>query len=143
MSKKIADAKGKEESLSKIKSLLSQVPSGQGQTQNEMAQADEIQAKAFHFDPDNYTTEEVQQTLWQILGWRDRIMRKVSTIMEKIPGLEDLMDQLTDALNVCKSFESTWRLMTHVSPRHLYYNRAICQGWFDTRKCASTDDLNS
>lgn len=66
-----------------------------------MQKADQIQAKAYSFDPDNYTTEDVQQTLWEIMGWRDAIMRKVSTIMEKIPGLESLMENLTDALNVC------------------------------------------
>jgi hypothetical protein len=79
------------------------MPSGSQGTQNEMAKADEMQQKAFNFDPNNYTTEEVQQTLWEILSWRDVIMRKVSTIIEKIPGLEDLMDQLTDAMNVCAS----------------------------------------
>lgn len=83
------------------------MPFGGQDTQNEMAKADEMQRKAFNFDPNNYTTKEVQQTLWEILSWRDIIMRKVSMIMEKIPGLEDLMDQLTEAMNVCASHTVT------------------------------------
>jgi len=67
-----------------------------------MQKADEIQKKAFSFDPNNYTTEEVQQTFWEVLSWRDTIMRKIETVIEKIPGMEFLLEQLTEALNVCR-----------------------------------------
>lgn len=96
----MSDAKGQQGSLSTIKDLLSQVPSGGEETQDEMQKADQIQAKAYNFNPDEYSTEEVQQTLWEIMQWRDTIMRKVSTIIEKIPGMETVLDQLTEALNV-------------------------------------------
>jgi hypothetical protein len=101
LSKKVSAAQGQENTLSTIKDVISQVPSGGQDTQDDMQKADEIQKKAYSFDPDNYTTEEVQQTLWEILVWRDTIMRKISVIIEKIPGMEAVLDQLTEALNVC------------------------------------------
>lgn len=100
LSKKVSDAKGQQGTLESVKGILDQVPSGGEETQAEMKQADELQAKAYNFDPDNYTTEEVQKTLWDILVWRDTIFRKISTIIEKIPGMETVLDQLTEALNV-------------------------------------------
>jgi hypothetical protein len=98
----VEDAHGKQNQLELIKNLLSQASSSGADTQSEIQKADQIQASAYHFDPDNYTTEEVQRTLWDILQWRDQAMRKISTAIEKIPGMQDLMEQLTEALNVCK-----------------------------------------
>jgi Heterokaryon incompatibility protein Het-C len=119
LTKKVSDAQGKEGTLSTIKNVISQVPSGGEDTQADMKRADEIQQKAYSFDPDNYTTEEVQQTLWEILGWRDTIMRKISTIIEKIPGMEMVLEQLTDALNVCKCGQRR-KILADPSYRHLH-----------------------
>ena len=98
------------------------MPLGGQDTHNEMAKADEMQRKAFNFDPNNYTTEEVQQTIWEILSWRDIIMRKVATILEKIPGLENLMDELTDAMNVCASHTVSSDNYVERCNRYLYHH---------------------
>lgn len=79
------------------------MPSGDQDSQNEMQKADEIQQRALSFNPDDYVTEDVQRNLWDILTWHDTIMRRISTIMEKVPGLEQTKSQLADALNVCES----------------------------------------
>ena len=68
LSKKVTDAHGKQDTLSTVKNLLSTINSASGgDTSNDVAKADEIQKKAYSFNPDNYVTEEVQQTLWDIL----------------------------------------------------------------------------
>ncbi|KAG9057866.1 hypothetical protein FS842_003628 [Serendipita sp. 407] len=100
LSKKIANAQGQQSSLATVKTLLGQVNASGGDTGNEIDKAEQIQKKAYSFNPDNYTTDEVQKTLWDIMVWRDTIMRKVSTAIEKIPGLENTLEELTAALNV-------------------------------------------
>ena len=71
-----------------------------------MAEAESIQAesKAYHFNPDNIAPPEVQKRLWALLKWRDGVFRGVSDKIEAIPGLESLIDSLTDALNACTSW---------------------------------------
>ncbi|KAG8836076.1 hypothetical protein FRC17_010009 [Serendipita sp. 399] len=100
LSKKIANSQGQQSSLATVKTLLGQVNASGGDTGNEIDKAEQIQKKAYSFNPDNYTTEEVQATLWDIMVWRDNIMRKVSVAIEKIPGLENYLEELTAALNI-------------------------------------------
>jgi hypothetical protein len=63
------------------------------------------QSKAYHFDPDNIAPPEVQRQLLDLLKWRDNIMREITEKIEMIPGLADLVDEFTNALNAC-----TWHL---------------------------------
>jgi hypothetical protein len=70
-----------------------------------MDQAESLQAesKAYRFNPDNVAPPDVQKRLWALLKWRDGVFRSVSEKIESIPGLETLIDNLTDALNACTS----------------------------------------
>ena len=71
-----------------------------------MDEAESLQAesKAYRFNPDNIAPPEVQQRLWALLKWRDGVFRNVSKKIEAIPGLESLLDSLSDALNACMSW---------------------------------------
>ena len=73
-----------------------------------MGQADEMQAqaKAYHFDPDNVAPPEVREQLWQLLKWRDNVYRDIIKKIEMVPGLSDLIDNLTNALNACAYFHN-------------------------------------
>ncbi|KAI9444928.1 Het-C-domain-containing protein [Lactarius indigo] len=51
------------------------------------------------FDPDNIAPPEVQKRLLALLKWHDGVVRSVSEKIEAIPGLETLIDNLTDAIN--------------------------------------------
>lgn len=68
-----------------------------------MNQSEEMheQAKAYHFDPNNVAPPEVQRQLLDLLAWRDNIMRNVTEKIEMVPGLSDLVDEFTNALNAC------------------------------------------
>jgi Heterokaryon incompatibility protein Het-C len=85
-----------------IKDILSKLPIGGGS--NKMSQAEQIQAQsqAYNFDPNNVAPPEVRQQLFALLKWRDNLYRDVVKTIEMIPGLEDLVDQLSNALNACK-----------------------------------------
>lgn len=91
--------------MSVLKTVLSKIPQGGGGSSSQMAEAESIQAesKAYHFNPDNIAPPEVQKRLWSLLKWRDGVFRGVSSKIEAIPGLESLIDSLTDALNACTS----------------------------------------
>lgn len=69
-----------------------------------MNQGEEIhaQSKAYNFDPDNIAPPEVQQQLIALLKWRDGIYRDVLAKIEMVPGLSNLIEELTNALNACE-----------------------------------------
>ncbi|KAH8117108.1 heterokaryon incompatibility Het-C [Phellopilus nigrolimitatus] len=44
---------------------------------------------------------ETRALLWDVLAWRDDIVREVISVIESIPGLAELLEQITDVLNKC------------------------------------------
>lgn len=92
-----------------IKDILSKLPIGG--SDNKMSEGEQIQAqsKAYNFDPNNIAPPEVQQQLLALLKWRDGVYRDVVKTMEMIPGLDDLIDQLSNALNACEKISSPYR----------------------------------
>jgi hypothetical protein len=88
-------------SIDSIKSLLGQLPSF-GDKQGKVQQAEQMKQNAIHFDPDKYTSDETQAQIWEALCWRDSIMREIDAIISGIPGLEELVEEISQALTVCK-----------------------------------------
>lgn len=68
-----------------------------------MSQGEEIkkQSQAYNFDPDNIAPPEVQRQLLELLKWHDDIFRNVNEKIEMVPGLTNLMDEFSNALNEC------------------------------------------
>ncbi|KAJ7201281.1 Het-C-domain-containing protein [Mycena pura] len=100
LASKMNDAQhGDASNISTLKSILSKLPIGGGD--DKMAEGEQLhaEAKAYNFDPDNIAPPEVQQKLMQLLRWRDGVMRSILEKIEMIPGLSELMDQLSNALN--------------------------------------------
>ncbi|TFL06149.1 heterokaryon incompatibility protein Het-C-domain-containing protein [Pterulicium gracile] len=99
---KLENASQQDESnTSGLKDILSKLPIGGEEKDDKLAQSEQIheQAKGYHFDPDNVAPPEVQKQLWDVLKWRDGVMRDISKRVEMVPGLADLMEALTNALN--------------------------------------------
>lgn len=90
---------GANASIEQIKAILGQLPSFGGKDEK-LQQAENMQSNAYHFDPNKYSTQETQAQIWQVLCWRDDIMRNVEAVIAKIPGLEKLVEELTQALTV-------------------------------------------
>lgn len=80
--------------------IFKKLPLG-GSGDDDAQQAEDIKNKAYNFDPDAVAPKEVQEQLFAVLKWRDGIFRDITTKIQMIPGLEDLIDQLTNALNAC------------------------------------------
>ncbi|TFY71829.1 hypothetical protein EVG20_g1176 [Dentipellis fragilis] len=101
LSQKMNDAaSGDSESvIGNLKNLLSKIPLGGGSDQMNTAEDLHKASKAYNFDPNNVAPPEVQRQLWALLKWRDSIYRAILEKIEMIPGLSDLIDGITDALN--------------------------------------------
>ncbi|KAK7686586.1 hypothetical protein QCA50_010186 [Cerrena zonata] len=102
LSKQMNSASSSDEnSFGNLKDILGKLPIGGGSEDDKMNQADEMKAKAkaYEFNPDDVAPPEVQEQLLSLLKWRDDIYREVLKKIEAIPGLEDLIEALTNALN--------------------------------------------
>ncbi|KAF9015756.1 heterokaryon incompatibility protein Het-C-domain-containing protein [Cyathus striatus] len=101
LSQKLDASQGDNENnnISQLKTLLSKLPIGGGQDKVNETEEIHEKAKAYHFNPDNIAPPEVQKQLLDLLRWRDNVMRDILAKIEMIPGLTDLMDELTNALN--------------------------------------------
>ncbi|KAJ1311238.1 hypothetical protein OPQ81_009738 [Rhizoctonia solani] len=50
--------------------------------------------------PDQMSPQELHAVLWQVLKFRDSVMKKIEKTIEKIPGLGALIEKITDNLAV-------------------------------------------
>lgn len=92
---------GGNSSMEQVKSLLSKLPSFGGQS-GKLQQGEQMKQNAIQFDPNKYTSEQTQQEIWQVLVWRDSLMRDIEAIIAGIPGLEKLVDEISEAITVCE-----------------------------------------
>jgi hypothetical protein len=102
---------GDNSNVSTLKSLLSKLPIGGGSSKMDEGEQLHEEAKAYNFDPNNVAPPEVQQKLLQLLRWRDGLMRSILEKIEMIPGLDSLVDQLSNALNACAFVHSSARTL--------------------------------
>lgn len=106
LTKNLENAQQNDTDSSLLRTLLKQLPiGGGGNDEEKVSQADAMKekAQAYEFNPDDVAPPEVQQQLFQLLKWRDGIYRDVIKKIEMVPGLEELIDNLTNALNACGS----------------------------------------
>ena len=76
---------------------------------SQINQAEEMKRKseAYHFDPNHALPAEVVKNLRDVLKFHDDVMRSIIKTLEKIPGLTDLLDGLSNALNACELLNQT------------------------------------
>ncbi|KAG7099815.1 hypothetical protein E1B28_001626 [Marasmius oreades] len=87
------------EKISQVKSILSKFNIGGSEEKLNQGEQLQQQSQAYNFDPNNVAPPEVQRQLLDLLKWRDSIFRDISKKIEMIPGLSDLVEELTNALN--------------------------------------------
>jgi hypothetical protein len=51
---------------------------------------------------DDVAPPEVQKQLMDALKWRDQVYRDILKQLQMIPGLSELIENLTEALNACE-----------------------------------------
>lgn len=109
---------GGDSPIKKIQDILGRLPSNREKDER-MGSVNDFNSKrkGFNLDPGTVAPEQVRQQLWAILKWRDGLMKDVARMIENIPGLEDLLEQLTNALNACKSFSRARMRFTNSEQR--------------------------
>ncbi|KAH9836368.1 heterokaryon incompatibility protein Het-C-domain-containing protein [Rhodofomes roseus] len=103
-----ARASSNTSSANNLRELLSSLPDGSGgELTREMAGVERIRAAGQRSrdmgdvkSPDQMNPQELHATLWQVLSFRDTVMKKVSIIIDKIPGLSSVLDKISDSLSV-------------------------------------------
>ncbi|KAF8328217.1 uncharacterized protein EI90DRAFT_2926740 [Cantharellus anzutake] len=86
---------------SELRSLMNQIP-GIGSTDlgRQMNDVERLGAGDAGKKPEEMSPEELYSTLWQILKFRDSVMKTIEQTIEKIPGLSALVGKLTNAVAV-------------------------------------------
>lgn len=72
-----------------------------GENEEKINQGEQMhqQAQGYHFNPDNVAPPEVQKQLLDLLKWHDDVMRDVIMKISMVPGLTDLLEEFSNALN--------------------------------------------
>jgi beta-phosphoglucomutase-like phosphatase (HAD superfamily) len=92
--------------MSGLQNILSKLPLGGSGGSDHAQEAEDIKTKAYHFDPDKVAPQEVQQRLLEILKWHDDVFRDIQKKLQMVPGLQNLLEELSNALNACKWLSS-------------------------------------
>ncbi|KAF8637884.1 hypothetical protein AX17_002507 [Amanita inopinata Kibby_2008] len=86
-----------------LRSLLFTLPGGSGgDMSREMENIERIRAGPSQGGkrPEDMTPQELHATLWQVLVFRDSVVKNISNTIEKIPGLGSLLEKVTDSISV-------------------------------------------
>ncbi|KAF4611401.1 hypothetical protein D9613_004172 [Agrocybe pediades] len=98
LSQKMSDSQNKQgPDLSFLKSIFSKFGGGE----DKLNKGEEIkqQSQGYNFNPDNICPPDVQQKLLELLKWHDDVLREIIKKIELVPGLSNLLDEFSNALN--------------------------------------------
>ncbi|KDR85638.1 hypothetical protein GALMADRAFT_218734 [Galerina marginata CBS 339.88] len=84
--------------ISVLKNILGKFGGGED---NKLNKGEELKKKSqgYNFNPDNVCPPEVQKQLLDLLKWHDDVIRDIIKKIEMVPGLTNLLDEFSNALN--------------------------------------------
>ncbi|KFY06088.1 hypothetical protein V492_08153, partial [Pseudogymnoascus sp. VKM F-4246] len=103
---------GKSADTSFLREILSKIPSGIFGDDDEAGKAEELrtnattaqmnQVRVSPREPEAFTRQmqECVKQIYPIIEWHDNLMKKISTAIEKIPILPELIEQLENQVNI-------------------------------------------
>ncbi|KAF8518353.1 Het-C-domain-containing protein [Hysterangium stoloniferum] len=108
LNKELSSARNKSisrggDSSSTLRDLFMTIPGGGGgEMSREMASVEQIRAgpAAGGKRPEDMSPQELHAVLWQVLSFRDSVVKKIEKTIEKIPGLGSLIEKLMDSIAV-------------------------------------------
>ncbi|KAI0763072.1 heterokaryon incompatibility protein Het-C-domain-containing protein [Trametes elegans] len=102
--KSLAESQSGPSPADTLRSLLFKLPGSDGQdAAREMESVERIRAapnQAGGKRPEDMSPQELHAVLWQVLTFRDSVVKKIEKTIEKIPGLGPLIDKLMDSISV-------------------------------------------
>lgn len=109
----IADSEDQDASESFLQNLLSKIPEGLlGDSNDQTGTMDDFKAKADNAkhdsqevnprEPEEWTLylNNVQEQIYPVLEWHDKLLKQISRAIEKIPVLPDLIEQIQDQITI-------------------------------------------
>lgn len=85
-----------------LRSLFSSMPGGSGgELSREMESVERIRAGPSQGGkrPEDMSPQELHAVIWQVLTFRDSIVKKIEKTIEKIPGLGPLIEKIMDSIS--------------------------------------------
>ncbi|TCD71957.1 hypothetical protein EIP91_000089 [Steccherinum ochraceum] len=87
-----------------LRTILTKLPSGDSkELGQEMDNVERIRDSANQPGgkrPEDMSPQELHSVLWQVLSFRDRVVKKISKIIDRIPGLRSALDKFSDSISV-------------------------------------------
>ncbi|KAJ7682980.1 heterokaryon incompatibility protein Het-C-domain-containing protein [Mycena rosella] len=86
-----------------LRDLLFKLPGGSGgEMSREMEGIERIRAGPAQGGkrPEDMSPQELHAVLWQVLSFRDSVVKKISKTIEKIPGLGPLIEKIMDSISI-------------------------------------------
>jgi len=77
-------------------------------------------SQAYDFDPNNVAPPEVKERLLEVLKWHDDVMREITKKIEMVPGLSNLLEEFSNALNECMYLFESVTAFDQLYYRHLH-----------------------
>ncbi|WWD01562.1 hypothetical protein V866_008507 [Kwoniella sp. B9012] len=95
-------SEGQSNSADTLRQLFFSIPGGEG---NEMTrEMDDIQqmraGQPGGIDPSQMSPQELHDTLWKILSFRDSVMKRIENTIDRIPGLSGLVEKISNSVSV-------------------------------------------
>ncbi|KAG9025633.1 hypothetical protein FRB95_009951 [Tulasnella sp. JGI-2019a] len=92
-------------SIGAIRSLATSIPgfstSGGGAEMNrDIDDMERARASSAGKDPKNMSPTEIKDAIWPVLVFRDNLVMTIEKFVEKIPGLQSLLDNIMDSITV-------------------------------------------
>ncbi|ORY22766.1 putative heterokaryon incompatibility protein HET-C [Naematelia encephala] len=106
LSKRMTNARsiqeGQSSSAGMLRQLFFDLPGGTGgDLSRDMDNITNMRAgQPGGMDPSTMTPQELHATLWQILSFRDSVMKKIENTIDKIPGLAGLVEKISNSISV-------------------------------------------
>jgi hypothetical protein len=96
-----------------LRDLLFKLPGGAGgEMTREMDGIERIRAGPSQGGkrPEDMSPQELHAVLWQVLSFRDSVVKKIEKTIEKIPGLGPLINKLMDSISGQLALPSLYRI---------------------------------
>ncbi|KIR24943.1 heterokaryon incompatibility protein HET-C [Cryptococcus deuterogattii LA55] len=106
LSKQMTNARsiseGQSNSADTLRQLFFSIPGGEGDSMTrDMEGIQNMRAgQPGGVDPSTMSPQELHQTIWQILSFRDSVMKKIENTIDRIPGLSGLVEKISNSVSV-------------------------------------------
>ncbi|KAH8080941.1 heterokaryon incompatibility protein HET-C [Filobasidium floriforme] len=98
---KVASARSASGNDDVLRQLFTSLPgSAGGQLSREMSDVQNIRSGPGAMDPEMMTPQQLHDTLWKVLSFRDSVSKTIENTLEKIPGLGSLVEKISSSISV-------------------------------------------